>query len=124
MTALNFAPGPHVPRALSGPVRVRLRLTRRGRVLLGTVASLALIGTLAALALFGGAPAIATSNESSSTFTYITVQSGQSLWSIAQSIDPSGDPRDVIAAIESLNQLPSSDVQQGQRLALPSEYAR
>ncbi|QWT23060.1 LysM peptidoglycan-binding domain-containing protein [Subtercola sp. PAMC28395] len=124
MTALNFAPGPHAQRALSAPVRVHLRLTRRGRVFLGAVASMALIGAMAAFAVFGGAAAIATSSGSSSTFTYVTVQSGQSLWSIAQSIDPSGDPRDVIAAIQSLNQLPSSDVQPGQRLALPSEYAR
>ena len=51
----------------------------------------------------------------------MTVQSGQSLWSIAEKVAPSADPRDVIADIVSLNQLQSAVVTPGQRIAIPSE---
>ena len=102
----------------------RLRLTQRGRVVVASLASVPLVAGIAAFALFGGSSAIATADQSSATFSYVTVQSGQSLWSVAQSIDPTGDPRDVIAEIENLNQLQSSGVQAGQRLAIPSKYAK
>ncbi|CAN5314252.1 hypothetical protein BH09ACT6_BH09ACT6_02320 [soil metagenome] len=121
MTALHF--GTARP-ALPAAAGVRLRLTRRGRIVLGMMASIPLVAALAAFAVLGGSSALAAAGGSSATFSYITVQSGQSLWSIAQSIDPSGDPRDVIAGIVSLNQLRSSDVQPGQRLALPAEFSK
>jgi len=44
------------------------------------------------------------------------------LWQLAEHIAPSADPREVIADIVNLNQLPSESVQPGQRLALPAEY--
>ena len=55
-------------------------------------------------------------------FDYVTIQSGQSLWQLAESVAPTSDPRDVIAEIVSLNQLPSENVQPGQRLALPTRF--
>ncbi|MEA9985305.1 MULTISPECIES: LysM peptidoglycan-binding domain-containing protein [Subtercola] len=102
---------------------IRLRLTRRGRRVVGFLAAVPLVAGLAAFAVFGASSAIATADAGSADFSYITVQSGQSLWSIAQSIDPKADPRDVIADIVNLNQLHSSSVQPGQRLALPAEYS-
>ena len=53
--------------------------------------------------------------------TWITVESGETLWSLAYEIAPTKDPRDVIAEIVSLNQL-NSDLQPGQRIALPAGY--
>lgn len=55
-------------------------------------------------------------------FEYVTVQAGQSLWQLAETIAPTADPRDVIADIVSLNGLPADAVEPGQRLAIPAEY--
>ncbi|GGF40920.1 LysM peptidoglycan-binding domain-containing protein [Subtercola lobariae] len=123
MTAIQLGTAP-VRTASRGGDRSRLRLTRRGRVVLAVLVSLPLIAALAAFAILGGSAAIATGDSSSATYSYITVEPGESLWGIAQSLDPSADPRDVIAQIVDLNQLHSSDVQSGQRLALPSQYAK
>jgi LysM repeat protein len=115
MTALP-APASHA---------IRLRITRRGRVVLATVASLPLVAGVVAAALFGANSAVASSEQSSAaaqSFDYVTVQAGETLWGLAEEIAPSADPRDVIADIVSLNQLPSAEVQPGQKLAVPSEY--
>ncbi|MEF2976498.1 LysM peptidoglycan-binding domain-containing protein [Subtercola sp. YIM 133946] len=103
---------------------VRLRLTRRGRLVLATLVSLPLIAALVAFAILGGSQAMATGEGTAVTYSYVTVQPGESLWGIAQTLDPSADPRDVIADIVNLNQLQSSDVHSGQRLALPPQYAK
>ena len=50
------------------------------------------------------------------------VVSGESLWQLAEAIAPDADPRDVIADIVHFNQLPNSDVQPGQQLAVPEQY--
>ena len=49
----------------------------------------------------------------------VTVAAGDTLWSLAESVDPDADPRDVIAAIMTLNDLDSSALQAGQVLRLP-----
>jgi hypothetical protein len=103
--------------------RTHLRLTRRGRVVLTTLAALPLVLGSVAVAVNGGvAAAEGTSSVGATAFEYITVESGQSLWELAQSIAPKQDPRDVIADIVNLNQLASDAVQPGQRLALPAAY--
>jgi hypothetical protein len=117
MTALLIANTPRVETP-----RVRLHLTRRGRIVVSTLAALPLIAALAAFAVFGGGAAIAGADSAPVDFSYVTVHSGQSLWSIASGLDASADTRDVIADIVSLNQLPSSEVQPGQRLAIPTKY--
>ncbi|HEY0261311.1 MAG TPA: LysM peptidoglycan-binding domain-containing protein [Lacisediminihabitans sp.] len=100
---------------------VRLRLTRRGRVVLTTLAALPLVIAAFAFALNGGG-ATATDHAGSTTFEHVTVQSGQTLWQLAGEIAPSADPRDVITAIVQLNNLGSGDVQAGEQLAIPAEY--
>ena len=102
--------------------RTRLRLTRRGRAVFSALVAVPLVLGAVGFALNGG-PAVATGTVSGVSLTYVTVQSGQSLWQIAGTIAPNADPRDVIAAIISLNQLPSGIVQAGQQLAIPVEYA-
>jgi hypothetical protein len=49
---------------------------------------------------------------------YLTVSSGDSLWSLAQE-HAAGDPRDWIAQVVTLNALYSSELTPGQRIALP-----
>ncbi|MBC7440955.1 MAG: LysM peptidoglycan-binding domain-containing protein [Ramlibacter sp.] len=111
------------PRVATG--RSTLRITRRGRVVLTMLAALPLVATALVVTLNGGIAAAENSNVGGrvvTAFEYVTIQSGQSLWELAETIAPTSDPREVIAEIVSLNQLPSDSVQPGQRLALPNEY--
>ncbi|KFF60455.1 hypothetical protein JF66_04495 [Cryobacterium sp. MLB-32] len=109
----------------------RIRLTRRGRVVLMALVASPLVAAAIVLALNGGGafaagPANGAGDGALRTelvsFTYVTVSSGESLWDVAQSIAPTADPRDVIVDIISLNQLSTDSVQPGQRLALPAGY--
>jgi len=102
--------------------RTRLRITRRGRVVLTALVAAPLAFGVGLVALNGGA-AVASKDASGTTFEYVTVSSGQSLWDLAEEIAPSADPRDVIASVVDLNRLPSSDVAAGQQLAVPAQYA-
>ena len=99
----------------------RIRLTRRGRVVFTTLAAAPLIAVAAWFGL-GAGSAIASSSSSSTSFDYVTVESGDSLWTIAGTVAPDADPRDVIADVMSLNQLETSTVVPGQRIALPEQY--
>ncbi|MEU1973598.1 LysM peptidoglycan-binding domain-containing protein [Microbacterium sp. NPDC019599] len=105
--------------------RTRLRLTTRGRRLLAAVAALPAIIALSA-ALIGGTSAALASRAGgapAATFQTITVQAGDSLWSIAEEVAPGADPRDVVDAIVSLNALEGVTVSAGERIAIPAEYA-
>src|SRR5690606_861062 len=97
----------------------RLRLTRRGRAVISALVAAPLV----VLALALGAPqATATLETPDQSFEWVSVDLGQSLWSIAQSVAPDEDPREVVADIMRLNGLGSADVQPGQRIAIPPEY--
>jgi LysM repeat protein len=50
----------------------------------------------------------------------VTVQPGQSLWSIAGSLAPDRDARDVVADIVQLNNLSAGPVIPGQQLFVPA----
>jgi hypothetical protein len=50
---------------------------------------------------------------------YVTVQYGDSLWSLANVYAPNSDPRDWIAEVVLLNALSSVDLTPGQQIALP-----
>ncbi|HXH34518.1 MAG TPA: LysM peptidoglycan-binding domain-containing protein [Plantibacter sp.] len=99
----------------------RLRLTRRGRVVFTTLAAIPLVVAVAVVGLSAGGAA-ANNAASATSFTYVTVDPGESLWQLAESIAPDADPRDVIAEIMNLNQLRTSGVEPGQRLAVPQRY--
>lgn len=101
----------------------RLRITPRGRRVVAFLVSLPVVVALG-LAVVGGGSALASNDAgaSSGSFTEITVMSGQTLWSIAEEIAPSADPRDVVAKISRLNALSGGSVSAGQRIAIPVEY--
>ncbi|WP_431277555.1 LysM peptidoglycan-binding domain-containing protein [Leifsonia poae] len=124
-TSAPFAASASVAAGSSSAPRAttRLRLTRRGRAVLTSLAAIPLVVGALVFALNGGG-AVATNDQANVTFHYVTVESGQSLWSIAESVAPSADPREVIADIVSLNQLDSAVVSPGQRIAIPSQYER
>ncbi|MFC5928891.1 LysM peptidoglycan-binding domain-containing protein [Cryobacterium melibiosiphilum] len=109
----------------SASVRSTLRLTRRGRVVFTTLAAIPVVAAAFVLALNGGLASAAGPTNAAAlvTFDYVTIQAGESLWQIAESIAPTADPRDVIAEIVSLNRLSVDAVEPGQRLALPLAYS-
>ena len=102
--------------------RSRLRLTPRGRAVFATLAALPLVIAMFVFTLNGGG-ANATVELANGDFEYVTVMAGQTLWQLAAELDPAADPRDVIYDVLQLNQLTSSQVQAGQRLAIPTAYA-
>ncbi len=110
--------------AQARPVRTRVRLTRRGRIVVATLitAGVVLVAALAWLA--GTARAEAAGSGSPASAVYhslrpVVVQPGESLWTIATQADPAGDPRAVMQEIIDINALNGTSVQPGQRLWLP-----
>ncbi|MDT7545206.1 MAG: hypothetical protein QOE99_1316 [Actinomycetota bacterium] len=97
------------------PVR-RVRVTRRGRLVLVVASALVLLLVIS----FGrtGSQA-ATATGTGPTLQQTTVQQGETLWAVAQRIAPKNDPREVIAQIRRINHLHSSVLRTGQQLLLP-----
>jgi hypothetical protein len=93
-----------------------------GALVAAPVAVALVLSALSGSAL-GGASAEAGSTVSTASFDHITVAPGESLWDLAAWIAPEADPREVVADMVALNQLPTTEVQPGQRLAIPLEYS-
>jgi hypothetical protein len=100
-----------------------VRLTRRGRRLVGALAVIAaaLAAVLLSLALSGGALA---ANHGSAASGYqgmrqVVVEPGQDLWSLAERAEPGADPRLVIPQIVSANALAGSTIYPGEQLWVP-----
>ncbi|MFK4791349.1 LysM peptidoglycan-binding domain-containing protein [Microbacterium sp. ZW T5_56] len=124
-TGITASPAPRFTSASSSQTspRTRLRITARGRRVLTFLASLPLIAVIAVAVLSGGS-AIASheAGAPAGTFTNISVMPGDSLWSIATTVAPEADPRDVVAEISRLNNLHTDALSAGQTLAIPSSY--
>lgn len=114
-----YATGPYA----TGPRTPHLRLTRRGRRVFTALAAVPLVVGALVFALNGGG-ATASADLATGDFQYVTVESGQSLWQLAESLAPGADPREVVADIVLLNQLEGSVVYPGERLAIPVAYSR
>jgi Tfp pilus assembly protein FimV len=99
---------------LVGPVAraVPVRLTRRGYV----VAALLATALFASLIWLAHASAVDAGPVGSKPPAVVTVESGDTLWSIASRIAPQRDPRAVVAELERVNHLGSPVLQPGQRL--------
>lgn len=92
------------------------RLTRRGRV----VVAVAWI----VLALVAAVPIVSSVGVEKDTTPPATVtvgvSPGDTVWDIARSADPDGDPRELVSAIVRLNGLDSAaDIRAGDRLVVP-----
>lgn len=122
-----------IPSAVIAPRLVRarpsvsapppLRLTRRGRVVVGAlvVAVIAAIALVIGLAAAGGAQA---ANHGQPRAGYqgmheIVVRPGQTLWSIASAAEPGADPRDVVQQIMTANAMTGTTIRAGQLLWVP-----
>jgi LysM repeat protein len=93
--------------------RTRVRLTRRGRIVVVT-----LLLMLAGLATVIAAPASQAADPAGPAPS-VVVQSGDSLWSIAARYAPGDDPFATIDEIRRLNGLSGYTVPAGMRLILP-----
>jgi nucleoid-associated protein YgaU len=97
----------------------RLRLTRRGRVVLVVLpALLALSGAL--LAAAPGAAEAAPRTEPRAAVRTVVVGTGDTLWTIAERVAPHADPRGTVAALERANGLDGAVIQAGEVLVLPA----
>jgi LysM domain len=113
----------HSRREHSRRDRVPVRLTRRGRLVVGALAVVlaAAIMTVISMAASGGAQAANHGRQGAGYqgLRQIVVQPGQTLWSIAAKAEPSADPRLVVAQIMAANSLTTTAVQAGQELWVP-----
>ncbi|TWX34157.1 LysM peptidoglycan-binding domain-containing protein [Frigoribacterium sp. ACAM 257] len=115
-STLGTTPGTGVP-------RTRLRITRRGRRVVGAAVALGAAG-IVATGLLLGPGAVASDRAADVSFAQVTVEGGESLWQVASEIAPTKDPRDVVSDLVRLNNLPSAEVAAGQTLAVPEKYSR
>ena len=106
------------PRRGQGPGR--LRLTSRGRFVVGLLTGLLLLTLVAAGVVIGSRSATAGRDSQPLPVTYRTVLAGETLWGIAGEVAPGADRRDVVAELVELNALPGARVSAGQRLAIPA----
>lgn len=90
-----------------------LRLTKLSKAILFALA-------LVLGATFFTGNASASSEATKAHFNYVSVSSGETLWSLASTYAKGQDPRDWIASVVDLNNLTSNNLQAGQRLALPN----
>jgi nucleoid-associated protein YgaU len=102
----------------------RVRLTRRGRLVLAVVAVVAATGlvTLFWLGVAGGAQAASHGLRPGAAYrgmTQVVVRPGQTLWSIASRAEPAADPRVVVQQIIEVNALRGPVIQPGESLWVP-----
>lgn len=110
----NLSAAERTPRAARQVVG--MRLTRRGRLALAALAA----GALSIMVVLSGQiTADAGSQTAGPATSVVVVQSGDSLWSIAQEVAPAADPRETIARIRDLNGMRSATVIPGQSVVVP-----
>ncbi|HEX3707586.1 MAG TPA: LysM peptidoglycan-binding domain-containing protein [Mycobacteriales bacterium] len=94
-----------------------VRLTRRGRIALTLFMMIGLVVT--GFTLGRGSSQAAGHHVPVARHT-VTVQAGDTLWSVAARVAPHDDPRAIVAEISSLNRLSSAVVQPGEQLVVPT----
>ena len=121
MSSIGFSTAAVIP-ASTRP-STRLRLTMRGRAVLLAIASVPLAIGIAFAALSGGSAIASGADTAAVSVETVTVMPGDTLWSIATGVAPDADPRDVIGEISRMNLLRGGELQIGQTLAIPAQYA-
>lgn len=106
-------------------VRTRLRITRRGRIVLTTLVALPVFLVVALSVLNGGQASAGDSSRAGSPvqFRTVTIQPGETLWQLAEETAPQADPRDFVQDVVSLNALDGSTLQAGEQIAIPAQYS-
>ncbi|GAA1488529.1 LysM peptidoglycan-binding domain-containing protein [Brachybacterium sacelli] len=102
---------------------VRLEPTRRGRALLTLVAFLLGLLVAGTLLLVLDVPTALAGSEPEHPVT-VTVEAGDTLWGYAEQFAPAQmSEQEYVAAVRSLNQLPTGRVTAGQQIELPAVEA-
>jgi hypothetical protein len=114
---------PGLQRAAGRPEAPPLRLTRRGRLVVGVFAVLLATVVLSVVAMAAAGRAQA-SNHGRGGGGYqgmhqIVVRPGETLWAIASQAEPTADPRQVIDEIMTANSMTSTVVVAGELLWVP-----
>lgn len=118
MSSISFAAG-------SVGSHAHVRLTPRGKVVFGGIAAaLALVVSFIIASPLAGAELESSRSVSAQSvvFEYESLLAGETLWSFAERIAPSADPRIFIDDVLEFNALSSTAVKPGQVLAIPSKY--
>jgi hypothetical protein len=97
----------------------RVRLTRRGRVVVQAGAAALLLLAVICAVLLVGRTATAGEQAHPVPVSYRIVLPGETLWQIAGQVAPEADRRDTVDEIVELNGLRSAEVSAGQRVAVP-----
>lgn len=105
------------------PAPDRLRLTRRGRLVVGAIIAGWLLIVVSVASGLATADAGSASAMSGSATGVVVIQPGESLWQIAQQIAPGADPRETVLRIRELNGLSDAPVVPGQSLVVPAASA-
>ena len=95
------------------PQQAKLRLTRRGQIVLTLVVTGLLLAVFSLGRFSAGASGDPVAHRT------VVVHTGETLWSIAAKAAPSADPRVTVEKIRLLNHLDGGGVQVGQQLQLP-----
>jgi LysM repeat protein len=93
--------------------RTRVRLTRRGRIVLGVLVLAVFVGLAMA---FGSATQAAAPTGPDRT---VVVRSGDTLWSVATAALPDEKPYAAVERVRLLNHLPDNEIYAGEQLLLP-----
>lgn len=120
MSSIGFSTAAVIP--ASPRPSTRLRLTTRGRAVLLAFASVPLAIGIAFAALSGGSAIASGADAAAVSVETVTVMPGDTLWSIATTVAPDADPREVIGEISRMNLLRGGELQIGQTLAIPAQY--
>jgi hypothetical protein len=101
----------------SAGARQPVRLTARGRAAVFFL--LSVVTLLLVMIAVGGTSADAADSVGGPATASVVVQAGDSLWAIAQSLQPNGDPRSMMQTLVELNSLNGGELVAGQQLIVP-----
>ena len=117
MSTMTITPTSQLRPAQLRPARPgSVRLTRRGRLVVLTIAVLTILAV--GFVLAGGSVATSESGTPEPT-RVVMVGAGDTLWDIAAGLSADGDVRAMVHRIEQLNALDTGMVTAGQRLLVP-----
>jgi LysM repeat protein len=103
--------------SVAQPTSRPVRLTRRGSAVLALVTvALGLLLLVVAHASVGAAPKTLPAQQAVSADGAVTVQPGDTLWSIARRVAPNRDPRVVVDHLQQVNHLAGVSLMPGQTL--------
>ena len=112
-------PAARVRRTPSVRSRGTVRLTRRGRLVVGIGSAMALFLVIVASGAFRADAGSSTADQAVAT-SVVVVQPGENLWQLAGEVMPGVDPREAVLRIRDLNGLGDEPVRPGQSLVVPA----